>query len=306
MENINPKINHSQKKSSQIFLYLSIVLFIICCVLTWRIITFKQEVIQKETIITQVSNDKDLYVLKLENLQKEYDRLGKENTELSEMFLKEKEHVKKLLKKVKSSTGSIEKYKKQVFSLESRLKEYEQQIEQLKSQNKALIEENISIKTALDSTTGENKNLNIINTDLSDKISKGSELVTYDFSASGIISKSNGKEIPTAKSKRADKIKVCFTIGENSLAQARRKDIYLRVAGPNGDVLCKGKSDDYSFTFEGKPLQYSVKDQIDYNNKAVDVCMYWVKTSNFEPGTYYVDIFTDGKNIGSSTFKFEK
>jgi hypothetical protein len=293
-------------KKPNYFIYLSILLFIACCVLTWKVVSYRQIVIETNTKIVTVTDEKAQVISKLENLQKEYDKLSTDNKELSDMFTKEKEHVESLLKKVKQSNGSIEKYKKQTTALEGRLKEYEQQIEQLKAQNKALVAENFVIKTALDSTTTENKNLSNTNQDLSSKVDKGSALISYDLSASGIIAKSNGKEVPTKKTKRADKIKICFTVGENAIAQAGKKDIYLRIAGPDSKILCKGTSDEYSFMYEGKLIQYSVKDQFDYSNKPVDLCLYWIKSGDFAVGTYYADIFVDGKNIGSTTFLFEK
>jgi predicted nuclease with TOPRIM domain len=294
------------KKKHNIFMYVSIVLFIVCIVLTWQVVSLKS---QKGVLITEkdsLSAEKQELIGKLENLKKQYDQLSTDNKQLTDMFNAEKEHVEKLLAKIKNSQGSIAKYKKQLSLMEGRLKEYEQQIEELKNQNKALTAENFHIKTVLDSTTTENKELNTKNTELTETVSKGSALHTYDINSDGIIVKAKGKEVPTKKVKRVEKIRVCFTIGENSIATAGAKDIYLRIADPNGTILSQGEGDEYSFTFEGKKLQYSSKDQITYNNKAADLCLYWTKMKDFVPGTYTVDIFAEGKTIGTSTFTLEK
>lgn len=288
------------------FMWLSFALLIVVAILTWRLVNVTKQV---ETITIEkqaVTDEKAQLITKLENLKKDYDKLSKDNTELSDMFNKEKERVANLLEKVKKSSGSIEVYKGKVAAMENRLKEYEQQIEQLKSQNKELVETNFHIKTQLDSATVENRELENQNTDLSDKVSKGSVLTTYDINAGGIISKSSGKELPTKKAKRADRLRVCFTIGENSLAPAGPKTVYLRIAEPNGNILSPGTGDDYAFDYQGKKLQYSVKETVSYANKAVDLCLYWKKVKDFTAGTYYVDIFVDGNAIGSSTFLFEK
>jgi hypothetical protein len=112
--------------------------------------------------------------------------------------------------------------------------------------------------------------------------------------------------VPTKKVKRVEKIRVCFTIGENAIASAGAKEIFLRIADPNGTILSQGEGDDYSFDSEGKKLQFTAKEQITYNNKATDLCLYWTKTKDFVPGTYTVDIFAEGKAIGTSTFILEK
>ncbi len=302
MESTNPEL----KKKPNYFMYLSILLFIVCCVLTWQLISFNKQINVVTTEKETISNEKDKVVAQLENLKKEYDQLSKDNTQLTEMFNKEKEQVEALLQKVKNSQGSVSKYKKQITSMEGRLKEYEQQIEELKKQNKELTVENFHIKTVLDSTSTENKQLSSQNQALSETVSKGSALTTYDINANGIVVKSKGKEIPTKKSKRVEKIRVCFTIGENAIATAGAKTVYLRIADPSGNILSSGAGDEYSFDYQGTKLQYSSKEQVAFNNKAVDVCIYWAKIKDFTPGSYTVDLFADGNAIGTSTFILEK
>lgn len=298
-------MNQNEKKTN-VFLYISIILFIACIILTWQVVSLKN---QKDVLTTEkdtLSAEKTQLIANLENLKKEYEKLATDNKNLSEMFNAEKEKVEKLLVKVKNSEGSVSKYKKQVASMEGRLKEYEQQIEQLKQQNKELVAENFNIKTQLDSSTTENKELTAKKTELEETVAKGTVLHSYDINADGIIVKSKGKEVPTKKVKRAEKIRVCFTIGENAIAAAGTKDIYLRIADPNGTILSMGEGDEFSFESEGKKLQYTTKESINYNNKATDLCLYWVKAKDFIPGTYTVDIFAEGNAIGTSNFILEK
>jgi uncharacterized protein YoxC len=302
MEN---NVNEVTKKTN-VFMYVSIVLFIVCIILTWQVISLKN---QKDVVTTEkdsLSAEKQQLIAQLEGLKKEYDQLSTDNKQLTEMFNAEKERVEQLLKKVKNSEGSVSKYKKQVASMESRLKEYEQQIEELKQQNKELTEENFHIKTVLDSTSTENKTLTAEKSELEETVAKGTVLHSYDINADGIILKAKGKEVPTKKVKRVEKIRVCFTIGENAIAAAGTKDIYMRIADPNGTILSQSEGDEYSFEAEGQKLQYSSKEQITYNNKATDLCLYWTKLKDFVPGTYTVDIFAEGKAIGTSTFILEK
>lgn len=302
METTNPEV----KKKVNVFMYLSIVLLIVCAILSWQLISSHQTVNEQNDSIVKVNQEKEQLITKLESLKKQYDQLSKDNTQLSEMFQAEKAHVEKLLKKVKNSEGSVSKYKKQITSLEGRLKEYETQIEELKTQNKALTEENFHIKTVLDSTTVENKQLAATNQGLNETVSKGSALTTYDINANGIFMRNKTKEIPTQKTKRVEKIRVTFTVGENAIATAGNKTVYLRIAEPNGDILAQGQGDEFSFDYNGKKLQYTAKEQLNYNNKAADMCIYWNKTKDMVPGTYTVDIFADNNVIGTSTFVLEK
>ena len=80
----------------------------------------------------------------------------------------------------------------------------------------------------------------------------------------------------------------------------------MRIADPAENILYVNESDEYSFEYQGKKLQYTAKEQITYNNKAVDLCIYWAKTKDFVPGTYVVDLFSDGNLIGTSQLTLEK
>ncbi|HNW91181.1 MAG TPA: hypothetical protein PKN48_16095 [Bacteroidales bacterium] len=294
------------KKKPNIFMYVSIILLIACAVLTWQLISSKKTIQQQNDTIVNVNEEKAQTIAKLENLKKEYEQLSKDNEQLSTMFNEEKAHVEKLLEKIKNSEGSVAKYRNQVASMENRLKEYEQQIAELKQQNKELVEDNFHIKTTLDSTTTENKELTTANEELTQTVNKGSVLTSYDINADGIFIRNKVKEIPTQRTKRVEKIRVCFTIGENAIATAGNKTVYLRVADPNGTILAQGEGDEYSFDFNGKKLQYSAKENINYNNKSMDLCLYWNKTKEITPGTYTIDIFADNAVIGTTTFKLEK
>ncbi|MEI6124515.1 MAG: hypothetical protein WCQ95_12895 [Bacteroidota bacterium] len=297
---------YEAKKKPNIFMYLSIVLLIACAFLTWKVISFTKQIDVVTAEKDSVSAEKDALVVKLETLKKQYDQLSKDNAQLTDMFNQEKEHVEKLLEKIRNSQGSVSKYKKQIASMEGRLKEYEVQLNELKNQNKDLRAENFHIKTVLDSTTTENKTLATHNEALTETVTKGSALTTYDINTDGIVVKAKGKEIPTKKAKKAEKIRVCFTIGENAIATAGAKTVYLRVADPSGTILTGGLGDELSFDYDGKKLQFSSKEQITYNNKAQDICIYWTKNKDFAPGSYTVDLFAEGNVIGTSTFVLEK
>ena len=298
--------NGPAKRRPGVWMYISFALVLVCAFLVWKLVTTTSEVKELKVEKEGLTDEKSQMIAKLEKLQREYEQLSEENESLSEMFEKEKENVERLLEQIKSAQGSVAKYKGQIASLEARLKEYEEQIEELKEQNIELVEENFDIKTTLDSALLENKDLQEENVDLNATVAKGSVLTAYDLNAGGIKITGKGKEIPTVKSKKAEKIRICFTIGENAIATSGKKDVYLRIADPYGEILCKTSDNANSFEFEGRTLQYSMKESINYQNEAVDVCSYWAKDADFVPGSYTVDIFVDGEDIGTIMFKFEK
>lgn len=287
------------------FMYFSLILLVVIAILSWKLISFQKQIeiitVEKESL----GSEKDLLIGKLEALGREYDTLSARNEQLAEMFSEEKANVQKLLAQVNQAKGSLSKYKARVALLENRLREYLQQIEDLKKQNKELIEENFNIKTSLDSTLSENIDLASENYNLNEKVEKGSALITYDLIAEGVVLKAKGKEIPTLRCRKAEKLRVCFTIGENPIASAGTKTVYIRIADPSGLILTAGDGENYSFDYQGKKLQFSAKEEIVYGNKATDVCVYWNKNRDLAPGIYTIDIFADGHDIGTATLRLE-
>ena len=102
----------------------------------------------------------------------------------------------------------------------------------------------------------------------------------------------------TDNAKRTDYFKVCMTIAENRIAQAGKKDIYLRLISPSGGVLHHSQANTLK-TESGKNILFSDKKTIDYQNLSVDVCVFYdCKGEEMKEGTYTVEIYADGVVIG--------
>jgi hypothetical protein len=69
----------------------------------------------------------------------------------------------------------------------------------------------------------------------------------------------------------------------------------------------QGKGDEYSFEANGTKLQYSMKKEIDYQNKSINVTLNWDKKSSSPAmkGKYHIAIYMDGRMIGQSQFELE-
>ncbi|MDD2344993.1 MAG: hypothetical protein PHY85_02500, partial [Bacteroidales bacterium] len=127
------------------------------------------------------------------------------------------------------------------------------------------------------------------------------------INARAINVKSGGKkEEQTDRVRRTNRIKVSFTLSENPVAEEGLKTIYCRIARPDGKVLYIDDSDAYSFETNGEKLQYSIKQQINYDKKATNLTLTWdVKDTKAEiiAGRYYAMVYVDGYQIGEGTFE---
>lgn len=198
------------------------------------------------------------------------------------------------------------KVKKKLAQLQIVAQGYVLQMDSLYRVNASLTEENTAIKKDLKDLKKENEKIESDRKVLSGKVEIAAVLKAINMEATGLRSRSGGdKEVTTDKAQRVDQVKICFTVGENKIASAGKKDIYIRIARPDQEILIKSRLDDYSFEYQGERLQYSVMETIDYENESKDVCVYWKKeysSQELQAGLYHVDIFCENAVIGHTTF----
>lgn len=298
--------NVNNKKRFPLFLILTIVFALLSVYLFVQLNKVQNNLVTEITTKDTLLAEKQKMMIQLENLQIEYSQLKLEYEGLGDLFEKEQKKIESLLKQLKSEKGSTAAFKKQVDLLKMQLRDYLSQIETLQARNQELNEENIKVKSALDSTIYEKNALESENVSLNEKVEMGSMLQIYEVLSDGIRLKSNGDEIPTKKAKRVKRIRTCFILSENSIAERGLKTIYLRIAAPNGNILVKGTSDANMFMYKGEKIAWSVKGQINYENKAMDLCYYWEQGSgSLEPGIYSVDIFIGDYLLGTSRIVLE-
>lgn len=298
--------DNAPKKRFPLFVILTIVFAALSAYLGFQLNQTQNVLVTEITAKDTLSAEKQRMLIQLENLQIEYRQLKNEYEGLGELFEKEQKKIESLIKQVKKEKGSTSAYKKQVELLKLQLRDYLSQIETLQARNQELNEENIKVKTALDSTIYQKSILEGEKESLSEKVEKGSMLQAYEVISDGIRLKSNGDEIPTKRAKRVKRIRTCFILSENAIAERGVKTVYLRIAAPNGNILVKGTNDAYMFNYKGEKIAWSVKGQINYDNKAMDLCYYWEQSNeNLEAGIYSVDVFIDDNQIASTRFVLE-
>lgn len=213
------------------------------------------------------------------------------------------------IKKLLDTKYEYGKVKKKLDRLRVITQSYLHQMDSLYTLNRQLQAENAQMKEEIRTEQKKSQQLNKDKQELSDKINTGSALSAYEISASGVRQRGSKGEEATEKSRRIDKVRVSFIIGENKLTSPGTKTVYVRIADPKGAVLAKGKGDDYSFAFQGQKLQYSIAEQINYQNSALPVTCYWSKLplqDDLEEGTYQVAIYLENRLIGETKFKVRK
>jgi hypothetical protein len=209
------------------------------------------------------------------------------------------------LAKGKLTKAELDKAQEDVKQLRYFVTKYTADIEELKKQNTSLTSERDTLKTNLAATTEKATTLEKANQDLDSKVKVASvlKLATSDIVAYKI--KGSGKEVDVTRASPAKKIKINFTVAENSIAEKRLHDIFVRILDPTGNLITDPK-DAGTFQSDGQDLQYTYKTSIDFKNDGSGYTIDWVNPAPpFVKGTYTVLLYADGGKMGQSTFSLK-
>jgi hypothetical protein len=284
------------KKPSVALIVLVIVLSIAVIILGYKYYTESKnlgQTTEEKVILEDVKSDLEK---QLRDMIVEYDSLKTNNDSVNSLIVVQQDKIKNLLRMQASDVEKIRKYKDEMETLRKVMRGYIVQIDSLNTRNRALTEENVQFKEKL--STAETQNLTL---------SKEKEILNTRVELAKVLSAKNIVVDPQNKSGKSNtkvnkvtKIKVCFTIRENSVAEAGTKDVYLRIVRPDEVVLPAGNGE--TFEFKGEQVIFSAKRQLEYENKDIDMCIFWDKNADLIPGAYTVVLYAEGYEVGSATF----
>ena len=169
--------------------------------------------------------------------------------------------------------------------------------EVLKDENRNL-QTTVEMKeTELANQVAINDSLSIENVTQANTITEAKELSIASLNSIGIIERSSGKQIPTDKARRVDKVKLCFAVAANKVADKGDRVYHIQILDPKNNVIGAKETIDVN----GMSLTYSAETKFFYKNKTIDICEY-ISEEKFEKGTYFVNIFQEGVNIANTSF----
>lgn len=295
-----------KKSTDKTYKIIIAVLGLIIAVLVWQLIVTKTKVntfiIEKEKTQSKnqmLQHELDSLLIDHDKIKKEYGNLSGQLSGKDSIILAKADEIQKLI----ATQADYYGIKRKLNYLRGITQGYVSQIDSLYRVNKALKDENVQITDKFEKEQVKTTELTKDKEQLSEKVNLASTLKAYNIKGVPIRLKSGGKkEEVVDKAKKADKVKVTFTLSENLIATSGNKTIYVRIARPDEKILTVSNDDTYTFDYNGEKIQYSVKKDIDYQNKAMEITLYWDKVEDFIPGTYVASVFTDGYLIGESQF----
>jgi hypothetical protein len=279
------------------------ILIIIISVLAYLLINQKKETI---TLSETSKAEKAELISKLDSLLAEHERVKISYGALGDSLLEKDSIIQEKANEIRKLLGVSEELssaKQKLLQLQLITKGYERQIDSLYTINRKLRQENEKIKTNFNLEQQKTADLSKDKEQLNEKISGAAVFKAYKVSAVTYKARGENKDKITDKAARTDKIKVCFTIGENKLVSPGYQRFFVRIAKPDKIILTRGPA--YTFQFLGQTLQFSAMETLNYEGEAADICTYYEQPLTAEElpkGHYIVSIFTEDRQIGESGF----
>lgn len=281
-----------------------VLLLISNVVMLWMLMQRNKEVDQSTQQVATLTSEKDNVTFLLENMLASYDTLKTENEQITVEMEAQKAQVERLLDQVKRGNYDLSKARKEAETLRKIMKGYVATIDSLNQVNQALQAENIGLTQELGEVKGQKEAITTKAQELEGKIAKGSVLHTTTINAGALYMRNNGKQVETDRAKKAEMVKSCFTLGQNSVTTAGDKVLYMRVISPDGKVLPSSESNN-RFKYNGVEGEFSARREVNYQNQAVDVCIFWTGSEELRTGQYIVEIYEAGALVSKANFNLK-
>ena len=240
-------------------------------------------------------------LMKVHNeLKESYGELSQELAEKDSIIQADAVEIKKLL----DSQWDYNRIKKKLASLQTISQKYVRQMDSLYTVNRELVAENERIREEFQAERRQNSSLTKQKEELTNKVNQAATMKISNYTAQAVRFKGGGKETPTDRAERAERIRLDFTVAANDLIQPGTKLFYVRIADPRRAIISKGTGDEYAFQSNGETLQFTEKVRVNYDGKETAVRAYYTKPDAYEmmPGTYFIDVYEQGgKLIGQTS-----
>ncbi|MFM9053211.1 MAG: hypothetical protein ACKOKF_13020 [Bacteroidota bacterium] len=270
--------------------------------LLWQFFDKKSRLDTANKTIYSTTAERDALQVELKQVKADFEKAKTDNAGLQSQLSEREEEIKAKTAEIQrlialGGPAQIARAKAELAELRTLNESYVRQLDSLGLVAQRLQAENSNLSSNLSQEKNKNENLSAQNTMLTSKVVAGSVLKAVELVTDGIRSKSKrGQSIDevATRAKQVQKLRTRFTLVENRVIDRGPVDLFIRVIGPDGNVMSSMQD----------PMggsAYTLKETVDYNNKDTRVEVSWSKGTAFNPGSYTIEIFHSGSMIGKSS-----
>ena len=311
-----PQPNNSKDRNKKIILGISIALLLA----TWAYIIYdhshKNQQIAGLQYQTQSSDSaKNAIQSEYNAALKRMDSLTGSNTELQGSLATQKQQIDSLKAKIedirRENNGDLSKARGLIAELKGRVNGLFAQVAALQKENKNLTVSNQILASERDTIAAQKQIVTdslVAISDAKNKIlDEASTLHASNFTIEAIRLKGD-KESETSKAKKADLLRVKFTIDANRVAPSGPKDLYIIVIAPDGRVVSIPSQGSGTFQTreEGQKVYTNMQNIAYTTGQRKEVSFDWDQGGRYQTGDYTIEIYNNGYKIGEGVKTLKK
>ncbi len=260
---------------------------------------------EKKEVQATLTEEKQMVITELDDMVAKYDIAINDNNIVNKDLEDARTRISTLIdsvKTMKADVASLRWYRRELSKLKKERDQLFAENDSLRVMTNVLTATVDSTRTRLQEQTQYNDSLLVQNSELAMVVEKGASLKAARLTGTGIKVRSSGKTRDMERASGVDKIKVCFTVPENNIAEAGDRQLYVQVIDPKNNTL----GENAQVAFENDlTLNYSLISKFYYDNKNLDVCEFVSGGEKFEKGRYVVNVFDGSKLLTTSSFSLK-
>ncbi|MEL6811911.1 MAG: hypothetical protein AAFP76_11295 [Bacteroidota bacterium] len=251
--------------------------------------------------VTGLQEQKTEIETELQDLIANYDEVIQENELKDKDLLAARERINVLLDSVKASEaniGLIRRYKAEIGRLKTERKLLFKKADSLIQANQMLAIRMDSTSTLLNETIKVIDSVGEENIAMAETLKKGSVVKATGLKSDAVIVRKSGKIVDTQRSSRADKIRTCFTLAPNIIAEKGDRLLFVQVFNPKNNLM----GDKATMEFEEGTLNYSASTKVFYEQDELDVCVLVnAKEEDLVEGKYVINVFDGVQQVATTS-----
>jgi len=249
---------------------------------------------------------KEKLQIEIDRIEAELDNIDRQNIQdLPQEVIDQQQKARQIIADLRTaleennvSDNQIQFANTQLESLKMNVSHLLDEVNDLKLQNEVLKQRNVELQGTVRETSNRVQQLANDNNALNEKVSIASSLKVSNIVMNGVEVKKNGALEIENRAKRADKLQIKFTIVDNPLARNGRKEVFVRIIDPQGNLIAASNS---LFYVQGDKLQYTFKENINFTNNGEEYEFLWNDTPKLKKGAYTVLLYADDAIMGRSS-----
>ncbi len=287
-----------RKDSNKIYFLIAVIL----ALLGTNTYLFFKDKKANDRIVT-ISDEKSRMQTEIDKIEAELDNASSNNIKLSEEMQSEQEIARKKIEELRTALkqgqltqGQLAKAQEDIKQLRYFVTKYASDIDELKKLNANLTSERDELISTVDSVSSKALDLEKQNEELNTKVQAAAAIKTGNVSVTAFTVRNNGKESLVTRASTTKKLKINFSVVNNSLAEKGLHNIYLRVIDPSGNLIISDNGG--MFNSDDEELQYTYKTAIEFANDGRTYSVDWTHSGTYQKGTYTVMLYSDGYTMG--------